>query len=84
MYYVYLLESQKDKSWYIGYTSDLKKRLYEHLNKQGGKTTSKKYTLKLIYYEAYVNIQDAKRREMYFKTSKGKTSLKTMLEFSTL
>ena len=33
MHYVYLLECQDDKSWYIGHTSDLQKRLKDH---QGG------------------------------------------------
>jgi putative endonuclease len=33
----------------------------------------------LIFYEAYVSKRDAKRREMYLKTSKGRTTIKTML-----
>lgn len=41
MYWIYILEDQNDKGWYIGYTSDLKKRLAEHVNKQGGKTSLK-------------------------------------------
>ena len=35
MYFFYLLENQNDKSWYIGFTSDLKRRLLEHQNGQG-------------------------------------------------
>ena len=27
MYYIYILEKDTDKTWYIGYTSDLRKRL---------------------------------------------------------
>lgn len=30
MYYVYVLENQNDGSWYIGYTTDIKRRLFEH------------------------------------------------------
>jgi predicted GIY-YIG superfamily endonuclease len=36
--------------------------------------------LELIHYEAYKNIKDAKRREKYLKSSRGKTTLATMLE----
>jgi hypothetical protein len=35
--------------------------------------------LELIFYEAYLNEYDAKRRESYFKSSKGRSSLKVML-----
>lgn len=36
--------------------------------------------LDLIHYDAYKNEQDAKRREDYFKTTKGKVTLKLMLK----
>lgn len=70
MYYIYILESLKDNRRYIGYTEDLKKRLDEHNN---GKSKSTKYRLpfKLIYYEACVNMKDAKNREKYLKGKWG-------------
>ncbi|MBI2630987.1 GIY-YIG nuclease family protein [Candidatus Nomurabacteria bacterium] len=81
MFYVYILKSLKDEKLYIGYSSDLRKRFKAH---QGGevKSTKPRRPFELIFYEAYKSMKDAKRREMYFKTTKGKTSLKTMLEFS--
>lgn len=79
MYYTYLLEDYIDKSWYIGYTSDLKRRFLEHINKQGGKTTYKKHSLKLIYYEAYVNKKDAEGRERFLKSGSGRKYLKKQL-----
>ena len=36
--------------------------------------------LYLIYYEIYKNKKEAKRREKYFKTTKGKTTFKIMLK----
>jgi len=46
----------------------------------GSEFSTKPYIpYKLIFYEAYRNEKDAKRREEYFKTTKGKTTLKTML-----
>ena len=63
---------------YAGFTHDLRRRLKEH--KIGKDTTTKKYLpVELIFYEAYKNEEDARRREKYFKTNKGKTVLKIML-----
>jgi len=81
MYYVYVLLSLKDNKFYIGLTRDLKRRLKEH---NSGKNTSTKsrLPLELIYYEAHLPKTDAERRERYFKTSKGKSTLKQMLRDS--
>ena len=52
MYYVYIFQSQKDKKLYIGFTSNLKKRIRKH---QAGEVTSTKTRrpLRLIFYEAF-------------------------------
>lgn len=73
-FYVYVLESIKDGQRYIGYTNNLKRRIEEH-NK--GLTFSTKFRLpvRLIYYEACLQEQDAKRREHYLKTSAGRKFL---------
>lgn len=81
MYYVYILKSEKDNKLYIGYSTDLKKRFSEHQSGNVSSTRPRR-PFELVFYEAYKSMKDAKRREMYFKTTKGKTSLKTMLEFS--
>ena len=77
-WYVYVLLSQNDNKFYIGSTNDLKRRVKEH---QAGKntSTSKRLPLKLIYYEAHTSKADALRREKYYKTTKGKTTLKQIL-----
>jgi putative endonuclease len=79
MYYVYVLLSEKDNKFYIGFTKDLKGRLTEH---QKGKVPSTKHRrpLKLIYYEASLNESDAIKREKYFKTGYGRRFLKNRLE----
>lgn len=78
-YYVYVLRSLKDNRFYIGYSADLKKRFEEH---QKGVVTSTKSraSFELIFYEAYRNKYDAIRREKYFKTSRGKSTLRQMLK----
>ena len=65
-YYVYLLQSFKNKSLYIGCTSDLKKRLLEH-NQNESYHASKYSPWRLIYFEAYLSKQDAYRREKLLK-----------------
>ncbi len=80
MYYVYLIECQDDKGWYIGYTSDLKRRLKEHQMGQGCLTTSKKQNWKLIYYEAYLDKFDAIGREKFLKGGSGRMYLKKQLK----
>ncbi len=68
MYYVYVLESLKDKKFYIGSTSNLKRRLDEH---NCGKNVSTKYRkpFKLVYFEQFSTINEARWREHLFKKS---------------
>lgn len=78
-FYVYVLKSLNKDWWYVGVTSDLRKRFREHNN--GVSLSTKSYRpLEIIFYEAYRNLKDAKRRELYLKTTKGKTTLRTMLK----
>jgi len=77
-HYVYVLQGQKDKDFYIGYTQNLKKRLQEH-NAKINFSTKSRFPLKLIYTEVCLNEEDAKRRENYLKTSQGHRFLKLRL-----
>ena len=81
MFYMYVLQSLKDRKLYIGFTSDLRKRFGEH-NKGSNQSTKYRRPFELIYYEAHKSEKDARRREKYFKTDKGKSSLKQMLRSS--
>jgi putative endonuclease len=78
-YYVYVLESKLKEFIYIGYSEDIVRRLKEH-NSGLSKSTKPYVPLELIHYEAYQNMKDAKRREEYLKTNKGRTTLVTMLK----
>ena len=64
--YVYILQSQKDGSLYIGSTTDLKRRLKEH-NTGKVKSTKSKTPWKLVYYEAYLTEEIARKREKSLK-----------------
>jgi len=81
MYYVYILKSQLDEKLYIGYTADLRKRIEKH-NKGEVMSTKRRRPFELIFYEGYKDMKDAKRRERYFKTAKGKSTLKMILRDS--
>ena len=79
MFYNYILQSLRNGELYTGFSNDLKRRLQEH--NQGLNFSTKRYRpWKLIYYEACINKNDAKRREEYFKTSQGRRLLKRRLK----
>ena len=78
MLYAYILLSRKDNKFYIGFTSDLKRRLQEHKNGQVI-STSKRLPITLVMYEAYQIEADARNREQFFKTTKGKIQLRKQL-----
>ena len=77
-YYVYVLRSLHDGRFYVGSTRDLKKRIQLH-NAGAIASTRPRRPFELVFYEAYRNEYDARRRESYFKTAKGRTALRTML-----
>jgi len=78
-FYVYVLFNSPKNFIYIGYSENLKQRVQGH---NEGKVKSTKFyiPLKLIFYEAYPTKSDAKRREKYLKTNKGRTTLVIMLK----
>jgi putative endonuclease len=80
-YYVYVLRSLRDKGLYIGSTRDLRTRLRLH-NGGAVRSTNPRRPFELIFHEAYRSEYDAKRREIYLKSTKGRSTLKTMLQNS--
>ena len=57
------MASKKNGVLYIGVTSDLMKRVYEHKNNILKGFTSKYKVHKLVYFEATENIESARERE---------------------
>ena len=80
-YFVYIIESDVDQSWYIGYTQDLKQRVKEH--NQGKCTYTKKLGRKwrLIYAEFYRSKKDALGREQFLKSGSGRRYIKKQLHY---
>ena len=81
MFYVYLLKSKETGKLYAGLSSDLRTRIKKHFSK-GVYSTKRLGSLSLIFYESFISKVDAIRREKYFKTTKGKRTLKLMLRDS--
>ncbi len=79
MYYVYILQSIKNKSLYTGFTRSVKKRLLAHNNGLSS-YTSELRPWKLIYYEAYLIKEDALNREKFLKSGSGKKYLDKQLK----
>ena len=78
-FFVYVLQSMKDKKFYTGYTENLKLRFEQH-TKGEVESTKDRRPLKLIYYEACLNKKDAMHREKYLKTYLGRMFIKKRLK----
>jgi len=78
-YYVYILLSEKDSNYYVGFTNNLNRRFQEH---RDGKvqSTKNRRPLHLVYWEGCLNQQDATSREKYLKSSWGKRYIKNRLK----
>jgi len=79
MYYTYVLQSEKDDNFYVGFTKDLKQRFEQHENGRVDSTKDRR-PLKLVYFEACLERADATSREKYFKTYRGRMFLKRRLK----
>ena len=78
MFYIYVLRSESDSGLYIGYSSNLRLRLASHESREAT-STARRGPWKLIYYEAYLEQDDALGRERYLKSGAGRRFLKAQL-----
>ena len=79
MYYTYVLHSEKDDKFYVGFTKNLKLRFEQH-KKGMVDSTKNRRPLNLIYYEACLAQKDATNREKYFKTYNGRIFVKRRIK----
>ena len=78
-YYTYVLRNPKG-ILYKGFSSCLNDRVLKHNANDGFKSyTSKRGSWKLIYYEEFDNEKEARQRERFFKSGKGREFLKKKL-----
>lgn len=78
--FVYIMASGKNGTIYVGVTSDLVKRVYEHREGLAAGFT-KRYGCKLlVWYEAHDDLQSARRRELQMKEWKRAWKIKLIEE----
>lgn len=66
-YYVYIMTNAHNTTLYVGVTSDLEKRVYEHKNKLIRGFTSKYNIDKLVHYEETDDVESEIAREKQLK-----------------
>lgn len=77
-YFVYILECA-DKTYYCGYTTDLEKRVLVHnTSKRGAKYTLQRRPVILKYYEKFLTLSEALKREYQIKTLSREEKKKLM------
>jgi len=62
-YFIYILASKRNGTLYIGVTSNLVRRVWQHKEKVADGFTSQYNVSIRVYYETYSSIEDAIKRE---------------------
>ena len=79
MFYVYILQSEVDASFYIGFTANLELRLMQHNNGEATFSRRKK-PWKLVYSEEFLNKSEALKREKFLKRQKNKNFYNSLIK----
>ena len=77
-FYVYILQSLKDFSFYIGQCDDLDRRMRKHFDGMS-KYTSSKRPLRLVYFEVFTSRTEALKREKEIKNKKSKLYIQMLV-----
>ena len=77
--WIYILQSQKNKSFYVGSSSNLERRLAEH-NLGKCKYTSKLTPWKMVFSQKYETLATARKVELKLKQLKSKIILEKIIE----
>lgn len=77
-FYVYVLQSLKDFSFYIGQCDDLDRRMSKHFD-GFSKYTASKRPLRLVYFEMYFSRSEAIKREKAIKSQKSRKYIENLI-----
>ena len=81
--FIYILTNKNNTTLYIGVTSNLKERIYEHKTGKYKKSFSYRYNLKkLVYYEGFTSIEEAIAREKQLKGGSRKKKIELINSFN--
>ncbi len=78
MHYVYVLQSEKNGRFYVGYAGDVERRVEEH---NRGKVRATRYLrpLEVVYSEEYVTASEARQREQEIKAKKSRKYIEGLI-----
>lgn len=69
--WVYIMTNSSHSVLYVGFTTDLRTRAWEHRTRQNPCSFTARYSVdKLVYFQGFLSIAEAERAEKYIK---GKT-----------
>ena len=77
--FVYILQSNKNKKYYIGSTNNLERRVIEHNNGSGGIYTKLNGPWRLVNFRKFSNISLARNEEKKLKSYKGGNAFKKII-----
>lgn len=81
--FIYIITNKNNTTLYIGVTSNLPKRIFEHKEKRHENSFSARYNLdKLVYFEQFQMIGDAIGREKQLKGGNRATKLNLINNFN--
>ena len=80
--FIYIMASKRNGTLYIGVTSNLPKRVWEHKNYVSKGFTQKYKVHNLVYYEAHASMEAAITREKQMKVHKRPWKCKLIEEFN--
>ena len=78
MFTTYILQSDRDRKYYIGSTNNFDERLVKH-NRGYSRYTKNKGPFRLVYKEEFKTRSDAKKREYYLKSLKSRKALEKII-----
>ena len=79
MFYTYILKSLNNNSYYVGSCENVKVRFNLH-NKRLVKSTKRYAPWKLVYWEEYKTLLEARRREMQIKSLKKREAIEKLIK----
>ena len=79
MHFIYILQSEKDKSYYVGEAPNIEDRLIFH-NKGLQRYTRARMPWKIVYSEKYENRKEALKREKEIKRKKSKKYIEWLIK----
>lgn len=81
-FYVYMMASKKNGTIYVGVTSDLKKRVWQHKNNVVEGFTEKYDVHNLVWYEHHENAESAITKEKRMKDWHREWKIKRIVEMN--